>query len=101
MLVRVFGFLAVVGLCGAIVYAQSSRAATKAGKPTLAVLPFVPSSGDTKDREFAERVRVAVAQKLSSDMNANAANGAYDRMDNVQVDQLVSALEISFLKQTP
>ncbi|HEY4329270.1 MAG TPA: hypothetical protein VGN88_06010 [Phycisphaerae bacterium] len=81
--------------------AAASAATTKAKKPTLAVLPFVALTGDTKEKDLAQRMRFAVSQKLSSDMNAVVANGTYDRMDNVQIDQLVSALEISFAKAMP
>ncbi len=60
-------------------------------KATLAVLPFV--AADAKDKPLAERMRFAVSQKLSTDMNAKAG-GAYERMDNVEVDGVISALQI-------
>ena len=65
------------------------------------MLPFVPLTGDAREKDLAERMRFAVSQKLSSDMNAVAANGTYDRLDNVQVEQLISALQISFAKTLP
>jgi len=80
-----------------LAHAQT-KPATTPKKPTLAVLPFVPLTGDTV---LADRMRFAVSQKLSSDLNAVAANGTYDRLDNVQVDQLISALQISFAKAPP
>jgi hypothetical protein len=78
--------------------AQTATGPGPAGakKPILAVLPFVALGGTSQERDLAQRMRFAVSQKLSSDMNAVAANGAYDRLDNVEIDQLVSALEISF-----
>ncbi|HVT80267.1 MAG TPA: hypothetical protein VHM90_06375 [Phycisphaerae bacterium] len=79
--------------------AQSKPATTPATaprKPTLAVLPFIAATGDTKEEDLAARMRFAVSQKLSTDTNAVAANGAFDRMDNLQLDNLVSALQISF-----
>jgi TolB-like protein len=85
----------------ALVDGQSSKPATTSKKPTLAVLPFVPLTGDAREKDLAERMRFAVAQKLSSDLNAVAANGTYDRLDNVQVDQIISALQISFAKSVP
>ncbi len=80
---------------------QTSKTATAPKKPTLAVLPFVPLTGDAKEKDLADRMRFAVSQKLSSDINAVAANGTYDRLDNVQVDQVISALQISFAKTPP
>jgi hypothetical protein len=90
-------------LFSAAAYAQSTTpaASTRSRKPTLAVLPFVAIGGDAKEKDLAERMRFAVSQKLSSDMNAVAGNGAYDRMDNVRVDQLIAALQISFTKSLP
>jgi hypothetical protein len=78
-----------------------SGTSTAPKKPTLAVLPFVAVGGDAKERDLAERMRFAVAQRLSSDMNGVAGKGAYERMDNVQVEQLVSALQMSFAKAMP
>jgi hypothetical protein len=97
---RVSLFLALLLLAGAA-HAQSSKPATSTKKPTLAVLPFVALTGDAKEKDLAERMRFAVSQKLSSDMNAVVANGAYERMDNVQVDRFMSALQISFAKALP
>ncbi len=79
----------------------TSPATAAAKKPTLAVLPFFAVTGDAKEKDLAARMRFAVSQKLSSDMNAVVANGAYDRMDNVEVDNLISALQISFGGKTP
>jgi hypothetical protein len=62
----------------------------------MAVLPFTPSSDAAKEKEFAAKIRYAVGQKLSADANGVEANGVYDRKDNVEVDNLVSALSISF-----
>ena len=87
-------------LCLVASAAAQSKPATSTApkKPTLAVLPFVPLTGDTV---LAERMRFAVSQKLSADMNAVAANGTYERLDTFQVDQLISALQISFAKAPP
>jgi len=85
----------------ALTHAQSSKPATAPQKPTLAVLPFVPLTGDAAEKALAQRMRFAVSQKLSSDMNAVAANAPFDRLDNVQVDQVISALQISFAKAPP
>jgi hypothetical protein len=63
-------------------------------KPTLAVLPFLADSA--KEKALAERMRFAVSQKLSTDTEGRVAGGAFDRMDNVQVEQTISALQISF-----
>jgi hypothetical protein len=65
-----------------------------AKKPTLAVLPFV--GGSSAEKALAERMRFAVSQKLSTDANAVTEGGPYDRLDNVQVDNVVSALQLSF-----
>jgi TolB-like protein len=95
--------LVAVLLFAVTAHAQSSKPATTTApkKPTLAVLPFVALTGDAKENDLAERMRFAVSQKLSSDTNAVAANGVYDRLDNVQVDQFISALQISFAKTLP
>jgi hypothetical protein len=83
-------------------YARAqTQPATAPKKPTLAVLPFVAANGDAKEKDLAERMRFAVSQKLSLDMNAVAANGIYDRLDNVQVDRVISALQINFAKSLP
>jgi hypothetical protein len=63
--------------------------ATAAVRKTLAVLPFV--GGTDAEKALAERMRFAVSQKLSNDANGG---GAFDRVDNVQVDQTISALQI-------
>ena len=66
------------------------RAATAPSSPkTLAVLPFV--GGTDAEKTLAERMRFAVSQKLSNDANGG---GAFNRVDNVQVDQTISALQI-------
>lgn len=65
-----------------------------ARKPTLAVLPFLAST--PAEKALAERMRFAVSQKLSTDMNAVTEGGPYARLDNVQVDNVVSALQLSF-----
>jgi len=75
---------------------STAPAATQPKKPTLAVLPFIAATGDAKEKDLATRMRFAVSQKLSSDMNAVVANGTYDRMDNLELDNLISALQISF-----
>jgi hypothetical protein len=67
--------------------------ATQPKKPTLAVLPF--TAADAKDKPLAERMRFAVSQKLSTDQNAATAAGPYDRLDNVAVDNTLSALQLS------
>ena len=78
-------------------HAQSRPAAqTRTKKPTMAVLPFVPSSDAAKDKDFAAKVRHAVSQKLSTDANNVEVNGIYNRTDNVVVDNVVSALMLSF-----
>lgn len=79
---------------GAFGQGATTKASVK--KPTLAVLPFVAATGDAKEKDLAGRMRFAVSQKLSTDQNAVVENGAFDRMDNLQIDKLCSALEISF-----
>ena len=69
----------------------TSAPADAAHKPTLAVLPFVGRTD--KEKALAERMRFAVSQKLSNDANGG---GGYDRLDNVQVEQTISALQISW-----
>jgi hypothetical protein len=86
----------VVAAFAAPVWAQT-QSAPAPKKLTLAVLPFVPTATDAKSKDLAERMRFAVSQKLSTDTNAITANGPYSRLDNVQVDQLISALGLSFL----
>ena len=71
---------------------------TQKKKPTLAVLPFL--SG-TDAEKVAEKMRFAVSQKLSTDTNASTAGGAFDRMDNVQVEQVISALQITWSAEKP
>jgi hypothetical protein len=88
-------------LIPAVLAHAQSKPATAPKKPTLAVLPFVPLTGDAAEKALADHMRFAVSQKLSSDINAVAANGTYDRLDNVQVDQLISALQLSFAKAPP
>ncbi len=58
-------------------------------KPTVAVLPFV--GGNESEKTLAEKMRFAVSQKLSND--ADGGN-KYDRLDNVQIDMAISALQI-------
>lgn len=99
--------MALCTLCSLWLISSASGQATKPvtstapQKPTLAVLPFVPLTGDAKEKDLAERMRFAVSQKLSSDMNAVVANGAYERLDNVKADQFISALQVSFAKALP
>jgi hypothetical protein len=86
-----------LGWVGGRLVAQT-QPATGPARATLAVLPFVASSANSKDKELAQRMRFAVSQKLSTDANGRALTGpdAFERLDNVQIDQLVSALEVSF-----
>jgi hypothetical protein len=75
------------------------RADPPASQPhttTLAVLPFLAAS--EKDKPLADKMRFAVSQKMSND--ANGGN-QFDRLDNVQVEQLVSALQIPWETYTP
>src|SRR5271170_4425870 len=58
-------------------------------KTTLAVLPFIAVT--EKEKALAERMRFAVSQKMSNDANGG---GQFDRLDNVQVEQIISALQI-------
>ena len=58
-------------------------------KPKIAVLPFI--GADDKEKKLADRMRFAVAQKLSNDVNGG---GTFDRMDSVAVDNTISALQI-------
>jgi hypothetical protein len=58
-------------------------------RKTLAVLPFV--GGTDAEKALAERMRFAVSQKLANDANGGHT---FDRLDNVQVDQTLSALQI-------
>lgn len=70
--------------------------ASQPHKPTLAVLPFFAAS--EKDKPLAEKMRFAVSQKMSND--ANGGN-QFDRLDNVQVEQLISALQLPWETYTP
>ena len=78
--------------------ASSSRAepTSQPHKTTLAVLPFFAAS--EKDKPLAEKMRFAVSQKMSND--ANGGN-QFDRLDNVQVEQLISALQLPWETYTP
>lgn len=53
--------------------------------PTLAVLPFVPATRDAKN--LAQRMRFAVAKKLSRD-------GHYKRIDDHDVNMMIDALQM-------
>jgi len=66
--------------------------ATAPAKKTLAVLSF--SGTDAASRDLADRMRFAVSQKLSRD-------GAWDRKDNVEVDNAVSALQVTIDQTDP
>jgi hypothetical protein len=86
-------------LCTAAIHAAplsapspASAPASQPHKPTLAVLPLL--GGDAKEKALAERMRFAVSQKLSTDTEGRTAGGAFARMDNVQVDNTLSALQI-------
>ncbi len=59
---------------------------------TVAVLPFIYTTD--AEQKLAERMRFAVGAKLSRD-------GAYDRMDKVQVDEALSALQIPWSTEMP
>jgi len=61
-------------------------------KKTLAVLPFI--YGNAAEKKLAERMRFAVSAKISRD-------GTLDRMDNIQVDQMLSALQIPWSTEMP
>ena len=63
----------------------NSLAADAPKKQTLAVLPFVPAK--PADQTLADKMRFAVSQKMSRE-------GNYDRKDNVEIDQAISALQI-------
>ena len=90
--------LCVFGLaCFAWVVYAAEAPTQPAKKPTLAVLPFVPLTGDADEQSLAKRMRLAVSQKLSADSNAAVAGGVYDRLDNVRVDDTISALDISLV----
>jgi hypothetical protein len=68
-----------------LLVALVAGAAEPAKKPTLAVLPFVPASA--KDKELAADFRKRVAGKADT-------SGAFDRKDNVEVENAVSALGV-------
>jgi hypothetical protein len=80
--VMLFGCCAGIGARG--VFADT--AATVPAHSTLAVLPFAYATPE--ERELAERMRFAVSQKLSR-------AGQFERKDDVEVDQMMAALEIS------
>jgi len=63
---------------------------------TLAVLPFLAT--DPQEKKLAERMRFAVSQKLSNDADGGRR---FDRMDNVKIDQLLSALQIPWSTALP
>ena len=69
--------------------AHADIVASQPHKTTLAVLPFFAASD--KDKPLAEKMRFAISQKMSND--ANGGN-QFDRLDNVQVEQLISALQL-------
>jgi|GEM_PF-1519092 len=75
-----------------VICGQSSAQSTApAPKPTLAVLPFV--GVDAKEKQLADKMRFAFSQKMSNDADGG---GTYNRLDNVQIDQTISALQIIF-----
>ena len=64
----------------------SSIGAAKGNKlPTLAILPFVPLNGSSQG--LADRMRFAVGKKMSR-------NGHFKRIDDHDVDMMISALQI-------
>ncbi len=67
-------------------------AAYAADKTTIAVLPIAGSS--QPEQALAEKVRFALSQKISRD-------GAYDRKDNTDIDDAVSALQIPVRDEMP
>src|SRR5947207_2780305 len=64
-------------------------ATAPAPRPKIAVLPF--SGASAAEQKLAERMRFALAQKLSNDANGG---GQFDRIDSVTVDNTISALQI-------
>lgn len=68
------------------------HAQTQPAKTTLAVLPFIYATD--ADKPLAEKMRFAVSKKLSR-------SGNFDRKDNVEVDQTLSALQIPMSTQLP
>ena len=85
----IFANLVLLAALGA---GPASGPATAPAKKTLAVLAF--SGTDAASRELADRMRFAVSQKLSRD-------GGWDRRDNVDVDNAVSALQITIDQSEP
>lgn len=89
---------AVVGMVGVgVVALGAGPAATGAGsgagkKITLAVLPFVYKTD--AEKALAEKMRYAVREKMSAD-------GRWDRKDQVEVDQTISALGVVFSDGLP
>lgn len=71
--------------------AADTTKGTEQKKKTLAVLPFLAST--PAEKKLADRMRFAVSQKISNDAKGGATANI-DRMDNVQVEQVISALQM-------
>lgn len=81
------GGISKTGTAAEVAAAQKADAQRAKKKQTLAIVPFI---GQTPaEKKLATQMRFAVAQKLSRD-------GRYLRQDNVEVDDAVSALQITF-----
>jgi len=82
-------------LCGVAPVWAGDVSASQPGDgklPTLAVLPFV--GGDAKEQKLAERMRFAVSQKIVNDADFGKGPNQFSRMDNVKVEEMISALQI-------
>jgi hypothetical protein len=86
--------LAFVVMAGMAAAAIAAGAPAPAKKTTLAVLPFTTAASDAKAKKLAEKMRFAVSQKIANDASFGGGGGAIDRMDNVKVEELISALGI-------
>jgi hypothetical protein len=89
-------FSTFIALLASVHLLRADPPASQPHKTTLAVLPFFAAS--EKDKPLADKMRFAVSQKMSND--ANGGN-QFDRLDNVQVEQLVSALQLPWETYTP
>lgn len=92
--VLTLAYALLLSLLPLISYAASPAppATTQAAlKPKIAVLPFIGASA--AEQKLAERMRFALAQKLSNDASGG---GQFDRLDSVTVDNTISALQIPY-----
>ena len=78
--------------------AHAQTAASQPHKTTLAVLPFFAASD--KDKPLAEKKNAASPSPKKCPTTPIGGN-QFDRLDNVQVEQLISALQLPWETYTP